>query len=83
MINVQTSGKSGLTLAPYDDKNSLDSEEENKYGASSNLDYSIPQTASAIFRANFIMNKTIKKKKNVKQWIPGNHELWFQLKTRF
>lgn len=44
------------------------------------MDYTIPVTASEIFRHNFMMNRTIKKKKGVKQWIPTNHEYWFQLK---
>ena len=46
------------------------------------LDYTLPVTASEIFRANFLMNKTLKKKKNVKQWIPNSNEYWFQLKNQ-
>ena len=28
------------------------------------------------------MNRTIKKKKGIKQWIPSNNEYWFSLKCQ-
>ena len=58
-----------------------DHSEEDPYAASK-MDYTIPVTASEIFRANFQMNRTIKKKKGIKQWIPSNNEYWFSLKCQ-
>ena len=55
--------------------------EEDKL-APSRLDYSIPVTASEIFRANFQMSRTVKRKKGIKQWIPSSHEYWFKLKCQ-
>lgn len=63
------------------DMSDKDSDEELK-NPSNRLDYSLPVTASEIFRANFIVNKTVKRKKNVRQWIPSTHEFWFTLKNK-
>lgn len=41
----------------------------------------MPVTASEIFRNNYIANKTFKKMRGVKQWIPSTHDIWFKLKS--
>ena len=41
----------------------------------------MPVTASEIFRNNYIANKTFKKLRGVKQWIPSTHEIWFKIKN--
>ena len=56
--------------------------EESELDESKKLDYSLPATASQVFRNNFIVNKTIKKKKNVKQFIPSSSEFWPNLKSK-
>ena len=66
-------------MAVFNKQGSMKSDEEESEDdlAAHKLDYSIPVTASEIFRANFAMNRTLKKKKGVKQWIPSSNEYWF------
>ena len=52
------------------------------FGYNPKLDYSLSVTASEIYRLNYINNKTIAKSEKTKQWIPSNHEHWFQLRTK-
>ena len=41
------------------------------------LDYRLATTASEIFRANYMKNRTIQPARRQKQWIPASHEFWF------
>lgn len=70
--------KSMVTVTGTMAKQRAEAKEENDSESEGELqgqkiDYTLPTTASEVFRANYIMNKTLKEKKNVTQWIPDVH----------
>ena len=75
---MTTRKKSMVTVTGTFGKKPAEAKEEDESESEGELinkkiDYTLPTTASEVFRANYIMNKTLKKKKNVTQWIPDVH----------